>query len=349
MMNCTCDAGWATGNCSVQCSGDSAAPCSNQGVCADGAAGDGSCTCAPAYEGTDCSVLRCAALLDFPARCEATDTSLVPTSTRTTPCSCLCEVGYADDASLQKANCARCDSDYGRLLGECRPCGWTSFLLIVAAALAYLAALYGLHHFSGKRSDSLTTARMAVVRLQIFLAHFSFGLSWPPFVLALARALRRVFSFEILALASPECVVGRVDAATAWSLTAWAPLAFVLPFVGLALRSWEDHRRRYAHAAIVYNVASLFLSRAAATVFAPALCEPSGLCDSEGRPLRGVTAQAVAAAGVYIVLPALLLRALLRAARAAEEDGAARAELFGRLFGKYDYGLELWDLLPKSQ
>ena len=53
-VTCTCDAGFASADCSVACDGGTTT-CSSHGTCADGASSDGSCACDDGYYAADCS------------------------------------------------------------------------------------------------------------------------------------------------------------------------------------------------------------------------------------------------------------------------------------------------------
>ena len=51
-----CDAGFFGTDCTGECAGGSATPCSGHGECDDGSLGDGSCTCSSGWGGADCSI-----------------------------------------------------------------------------------------------------------------------------------------------------------------------------------------------------------------------------------------------------------------------------------------------------
>lgn len=52
---CTCDPGYFGADCASECPGGAATPCNGNGTCASGATGDGTCTCNAAFTGADCT------------------------------------------------------------------------------------------------------------------------------------------------------------------------------------------------------------------------------------------------------------------------------------------------------
>ena len=144
------------------------------------------------------------------------------------------------------ASCASCAPQHFQFAGDCRSCGDYGAVMFIPALLVYGLVVLVHRHGAGLRTDSLTTARMAVVRLQIVFVHLEFGLAWPPFVRQVASWMQGLFSFDLPSLASPECVVdGGLDAATRWSLTLWGPLTFALPFCAMIVGSRRSRARQF--------------------------------------------------------------------------------------------------------
>jgi hypothetical protein len=81
---CICDAGYYSSDCSMECPGGAATPCSGNGTCDDGAAGSGTCTCADGFWGEACENT-------CPANCAGTP----PTCDQATGECLACEPGFS--------------------------------------------------------------------------------------------------------------------------------------------------------------------------------------------------------------------------------------------------------------
>uniref|UniRef100_A0A671QZY7 Stabilin-2-like n=1 Tax=Sinocyclocheilus anshuiensis TaxID=1608454 RepID=A0A671QZY7_9TELE len=119
------------GNDCIECPGSAATPCSNNGVCSDGIAGNGTCTCAPGFIGTACE--DCKANLYGPTCsnvCSCKNGICDSAVKGTGQCTCLsgytgidCDRELPACAALRCGLNSRCieDMSIGQLLCRCKP------------------------------------------------------------------------------------------------------------------------------------------------------------------------------------------------------------------------------------
>uniref|UniRef100_A0A9J7XAB9 Stabilin 2 n=1 Tax=Cyprinus carpio carpio TaxID=630221 RepID=A0A9J7XAB9_CYPCA len=119
------------GNDCIECPGSAATPCSSNGVCSDGIAGNGTCTCAPGFIGTACE--DCKANLYGPLcsnMCSCKNGICHSGVKGTGQCTCLsgytgidCDRELPACAALRCGPNSRCieDMSTGQLLCRCKP------------------------------------------------------------------------------------------------------------------------------------------------------------------------------------------------------------------------------------